>query len=39
MIGEKIVALDRDAYPEKLGKWRGFHNRFAIGSFEIQAES
>jgi hypothetical protein len=33
------VALDRGAYPEKLGKWRGFLNRFAIGSFGIQAES
>jgi hypothetical protein len=38
-IGEKIVALDRGAYPEKLGKWRGFRNRFTIGSFGIQAES
>jgi hypothetical protein len=33
------VALDRGAYPEKLGKWRGFLNRFAVGSFGIQAES
>jgi hypothetical protein len=36
---EEIVALDRGAYPEKLGKWRGFLNRFAVGSFGIQAES
>jgi hypothetical protein len=35
--GEKIVALDRGAYPEKLGRWRGFLNRFAVGSFEIQS--
>jgi hypothetical protein len=33
------VALDRGAYPEKLGKWRGFLNRIAVGSFGIQAES
>jgi hypothetical protein len=38
-IGEKIVALNRGAYPEKLGKWGGFLNRFAVGSFGIQAES
>jgi hypothetical protein len=37
--GEEIVALDRGAYPKKLGKWRGFLNRFAVGSFGIQAES
>jgi hypothetical protein len=39
MTGEKIVALDRGAYPEKLGKCRGFLNRFAIGSLGIQAGS
>jgi hypothetical protein len=33
------VALSRGAYPEKLGKWRGFLNRIAVGSFGIQAES
>jgi hypothetical protein len=33
------MALNRGAYPEKLGKWRGFLNRIAIGSFGIQAES
>jgi hypothetical protein len=38
-IGEKIVALDRGAYPEKLGRWRGFLNRFAVGSLEFKAES
>jgi hypothetical protein len=37
--GEKIVALDHGAYPEKLGRWRGFLNRIAVGSFGIQAES
>jgi hypothetical protein len=37
--GEKIVALDRGAYLEKLGRWRGFLNRIAVGSFGIQAES
>jgi hypothetical protein len=37
--GEKIVALDRGAYPEKLGRWRGFLNRIAVESFGIQAES
>jgi hypothetical protein len=37
--GEEIVALDRGAYPEKFGKWRGFLNRIAVGSFGIQAES
>jgi hypothetical protein len=35
--GEKIVALDRGAYPEKLGRWRGFLNRFAVGSYGIQS--
>jgi hypothetical protein len=39
MEGEEIVALDRGAYPEKLGKWRGFLNRITVGSFGIQAES
>jgi hypothetical protein len=33
------VALDRGAYPEKFGRWRGFLNRIAVGSFGIQAES
>jgi hypothetical protein len=37
--GEEIVALDRGAYPEKFGKWRGFLNRIVVGSFGIQAES
>jgi hypothetical protein len=37
--GEEIVALDRGAYPEKFGKWRGFLNRIAVGSFGIQDES
>jgi hypothetical protein len=37
--GKEIVALDRGAYPEKHGKWRGFLNRIAVGSFGIQAES
>jgi hypothetical protein len=33
------VALDRGAYPEKFGRWRGFLNRIAVESFGIQAES
>jgi hypothetical protein len=37
--GKEIVALGRGAYPEKLGKWRGFLNRITVGSFGIQAES
>jgi hypothetical protein len=37
--GREIVALDRGAYPEKFGRWRGFLNRFAVGSFGIQAGS
>jgi hypothetical protein len=37
--GKEIVALDRGAYPEKFGRWRGFLNRIAVGSFGIQAES
>jgi hypothetical protein len=37
--GEEIVALDRGAYSEKFGKWRGFLNRVAVRSFGIQAES
>jgi hypothetical protein len=36
---EEIVALDRGAYPEKLGKWRDILNRVVVGSFGIQAES
>jgi hypothetical protein len=36
---EEIVALNRGAYPEKLGRWRGFLNRIAAGSFGIQDES
>jgi hypothetical protein len=39
MGGKKIVALDRGAYPKKFGRWRGFLNRIAVGSFGIQAES
>jgi hypothetical protein len=37
--GKEIVALDRGAYPEKFGRWRGFINRIAVESFGIQAES
>jgi hypothetical protein len=37
--GKEIVALDRGAYPEKFGRWKGFLNRVAVGSFGIQAES
>jgi hypothetical protein len=35
--GGKIVALDGGVYPEKLGRWRGFLNRFTVGSFGIQS--
>jgi hypothetical protein len=35
--GEKIMAMDRGAYPEKLRRWRGFLNRFTVGSFGIQS--
>jgi hypothetical protein len=38
-VGKEIVALDRGAYPEKFGRWRGFLNRIIVGSFGIQAES
>jgi hypothetical protein len=34
---KKIVASDRGTYPEKLGRWRGFLDRFAVGSFGIQS--
>jgi hypothetical protein len=34
---KRIVALDRGAYPEKHGRWRGFPNRFVVGSFGIQS--
>jgi hypothetical protein len=37
--GREIVALDRGAYPEKFGRWRGFLNRFVVESFGIQAGS
>jgi hypothetical protein len=32
----QVVALDRGAYPEKLGRWRGFLDQSAVGSFGIQ---
>jgi hypothetical protein len=35
--GEKIVALGHGAYPEKLGRWRGFLKRYAVGLFGIQS--
>jgi hypothetical protein len=38
-LQKEIVALDRGAYPEKFGRWKGFLNRIAVGSFGIQAES
>jgi hypothetical protein len=38
-VGKEIVALDRGAYPEKFGRWRGFLSRIAVESFGIQAES
>jgi hypothetical protein len=38
-VGKEIVALDRGAYPKKIGRWRGFLNRIAVGLFGIQAES
>jgi hypothetical protein len=37
--GKEIVALDRGAYPEKFGMWRGFLNQITVGLFGIQAES
>jgi hypothetical protein len=37
--GKEIVARDRDAYPDKFGRWRDFLNRIIVGSFGIQAES
>jgi hypothetical protein len=37
--GKEIVALDRGAYHEKFGRWKGFLSRIAVGSFGIQAES
>jgi hypothetical protein len=33
------MALDRGAYPEKFGMWRGFLHRIAVGLFGIQDES
>jgi hypothetical protein len=32
----QIVALNRGAYPKKLGRWRGFLYQSAVGSFAIQ---
>jgi hypothetical protein len=34
---KRIVALDRGAYPEKLGRWRDFLNLFTVGSLGIQS--
>jgi hypothetical protein len=31
--GKDIIVVDRDAYPEKFGRWRGFLNQIAVGSF------
>jgi hypothetical protein len=33
----RIVALDRGAYPEKLGRWRGFLNRIVVRSLGTQS--
>jgi hypothetical protein len=33
---KEIVAGDRGAYPEKIGKWRDSLNRTIVGSFGIQ---
>jgi hypothetical protein len=38
-MGMASVALNRGAYLEKFGRWKGFLNRVAVGSFGIQAES
>jgi hypothetical protein len=35
-MAKKIVALDRGAYPEKFGKWRGFLNRIPVGRLEFK---
>jgi hypothetical protein len=32
----QVVALDHGAYPKKLGRWRGFLDRSAVGSFGVQ---
>jgi hypothetical protein len=37
-VGKEIVALDRGAYPEKFGRWKGFLNRIAVRLFGIQTE-
>jgi hypothetical protein len=37
--GREVVAMDRGAYPEKFGRWRGFLNRNTVESFGIQAGS
>jgi hypothetical protein len=34
---KKIVASDRGVYAEKLERWRGFLDRFVVGSFGIQS--
>jgi hypothetical protein len=36
---EKIVASNRGAYPEKLGRWRGFLDQYVVRSLEFKAES
>jgi hypothetical protein len=33
---KEIVDLDRGAYPEKFGRWKGFLNRITVGSFGIK---
>jgi hypothetical protein len=34
-LARKIVASDRGAYPEKLGRWRGFLDQLAVESFGV----
>jgi hypothetical protein len=33
---KEIVASDRGSYPKKLGRWRGFLDQSAVGSFGVQ---
>ena len=35
IVVPQVVALDRGAYPKKIGRWKGFLDQFANGSFGV----
>jgi hypothetical protein len=35
-LARQVVAPDRGAYPKKIGRWRGFLDQSAVGSFGVE---